>query len=285
MTFVPSFTEFSWWNTPIPVESVPVDVRSGQMITAQASLCDPPRVGRPAAAWAIPWSEVGLQDAKPWASIVNKKGSRIQIHVDTRTGIMAGNDAAVIWRDWQTMTEVSTFETKIPRKPDGTIDTTQAITCTNYGVWGMKTNGIARSVAGGQKPNSGHRGIPPSVMALHPGEVDGIRRRLKISLAPPADHPGPNWPMTGIESPRKGGIPEGAVIRLKSEAIARVGPTGAALEIATAANVFGFIVGDTGGNSTLKVVQGGVYPVEVIHALEGFVWQDWEVMQLGWGKP
>lgn len=284
MSFTPSFTPFSWWNLPIPAD-VAVDPNSDAMIAAQAKVCDPPRIGRPTGAWAIPWSEVGLSDAAPWATIVSSSGGRVTLHVDPRTGIMAGNDAAVIWRDWQTQIEVSTFETFIPRLGDGTIDTTKPITCTNYGLWGIKTNGIARKAAGGQKPNNGHRGIPPSVMALHPDEVTAVRRRLKISLAPPADHPGPNWPMTGIESPRHGGIPEGAVLRLKDSALLRSGTTGAALEIASAANNWGFIAGDTGGSAVCKTVQGGVYGPGVITALEPFTWQDWEIMTLGWGKP
>ncbi len=269
-----SFADASWWNTPIP-STVKVDPRSDAMTVAQAKSCGPPTVGAPTGAWAIPWSEIvsgGLQ-----VTIKDSKGNSTKVYVDPHVGEMGGDDAAIVFRDWRTGVEVSTFETVIPRKADGTVDASKPITCKAYGKFGLNTNGIDKAATGGDPANSGHRGVPPSSMALTPWEADGrpIQSRKKVSLGPPADHPGPNWPMTGIESPRGGAIPEGANIRRKAPG---------SNPVQVAAHVYGFIIGDTAGagKSTLKTVQGGHYDKAVIDALDGDTWADWEVMTLGW---
>lgn len=273
MVFARSFTDDSWWNRPIP-STVPVDPRSAAMTSAQGQSCPPPKVGSPFGAWAMPWSEAATLSKT--AKIRDASGATVQISVDTNIGEMSGNDAAVVWRDLKRGIEVATFETDVPRKRDGTIDLTKPIVCTAFSIYGTGTNGLSRQV-GGAKQNSGHRGVPPSASALHPAEALGpIAHRLKCALGQPGDHPGPNFPMYGIESPRGGAIPEGAVIRLRNPKAGNV--------IQQAAHAYGFIVGDTGatGTATIKTVQGGVYSAAVLDSLKGTSWPDWDVMLLGW---
>lgn len=270
--FKRSFTSDSWWNTPFPA-SAAVDPNSAVMIRAQALFCPPPTVGTPTGAWAMPWSEANALSHP--ATIRDASGDTVTLAVDTHVGEMVGNDAAVVWRDLHKGVEVATFETVVPRKSDGTINLTRDITCTNFSVYYTGTNGLAQQV-GGDKRNTGHRGVTPSSMALYPLEcVVPIRSVKKVSLGPPADYPGPNHPMYGIESPRKGGIPEGARLRLRNPAPGNI--------VQQAAHEYGFIVGDTAGDghATLKTVQGGGYAPAILTALDGLTWNDWDVMTLG----
>jgi hypothetical protein len=272
MTWKRSFTPDSWFNTPIPA-SVQVASNSAAMIKAQALRCPPPTVGNPTGGWAMPWSEATA--SSPTATITDGKTS-VKLKIDPHVGEMSGDDAAIVWRDLSTGLEVATFETLLSHKSDGTVDVKKPIRCTGYAIYKTGSNGLSRQV-GGDKKNTGHRGIPPSTMALHSGEVDSgqILQRKKIAFGQPSDHPGPNFPMYGIESPRNGGIPEGAVIRYK-------GPIGNLIQ--QAAHDYGFIVGDTAGDgkSILKTVQGGVFSLAILKALDGTTWDDWDVMTLGW---
>jgi hypothetical protein len=220
----------------------------------------------------MPWSEVTVSGLM--MTIVSSKAAAVTIRIDPNIGQMSGNDAAVVFRDWLAGIEISTFETIIPRRADGTVDTAKPITCTNYGIYALVSDGIAES-SGGSQGNGGHRGVPPSAMALHPKDTT-IQHRLKVALGEPADAPGPNWPMYGIESPRSGAIPEGAVIRPKERDTSN--------PVRLAAHDYGFIVGDTAapGKAALKTVQGGTYAPEILSALDGLTWDDWEVMTLGW---
>jgi hypothetical protein len=279
-----SFTPDSYWNTPYPA-GLAVDPHSAEWTARQALLCPPPKLGKPTAAWALPWSEATSAD--PVVTIRDSKGATVQLAVNVHTGSMTGDDAAIVWRDLGRHIEVATFETVVVRK-DGSIDTSKPITCTGFATFDTDTNGIARQV-GGPKQNTGHRGVVPSSMALHPDEAHApILHRLKCSLGPPADNPGPNYPMYGIESPRPGAIPEGATLRYN-------GPiTNVVLQ---AAHDFGLIVGDTagGGTSVVKTVQGGDYRSQaerdsgvvvtdaaILRALDATTWDQWDVMELGW---
>lgn len=269
MTFTRSFASTSWWNTMIPT-SVMVDPDSKAWTTAQAKVCPPPTVGSPQGGWAMPWSEAV---AGQTATITDGHTS-VKIDIDVHVGQMAGDDAAIVFRDLIRGIEVATFETVLSHKADGTIDLTKPIRCTGYAVFDTASNGLARQV-GGPKQNTGHRGIVPSSMALHPTDTP-ILHRLKVALGQPGDHPGPNFPMYGIESPRNGAIPEGAVIRLRNPVVGNI--------VQQAAHVFGFIIGDTGapGKATLKTVQGGVYSAAILHGLDGTTWDQWDVMKRGW---
>lgn len=271
MTFKRSFTSDSRFNKIIP-SSVPVDPNSAQMIGVQAKHCHPPTIGNPVGNWAIPWSEA--EGNSPIATIRDAAGNTVRIGVDVNIGVMAGDDAAIIWRDFGRKVEISTFETNVPRLSNGKINVSKPITCSGFGIYYTDTNGLSRQV-GGDRRNTGHRGIPPSIQALHPSEVDLIERMLKTGLGQPADHPGPNFPMYGIESPRDGGIPEGANVRY-------MGPIRNSIQ--KAAHDYGFIVGDTGneGTATVKTVQGGAYSDAVLKSLDGTNWDQWVVMKLGW---
>jgi hypothetical protein len=271
MAFRRSFSSDSWWNKPIP-GSVPVDPKSAAMIKAQATRCPPPTVGSPNGGWAMPWSE-GIRGN---LVTVTDGSKSVKINIDPNVGSMAGDDAAIVWRDFLTGVEISTFESVVSYTRDGKVDLSKPIRCKAFGIFKIDSNGLTRQV-GGDKMNNGHRGIPPSAMALHPDELGSpILHRLKIALGQPADHPGPNFPMYGIESPRNGGIPEGAVIRLKNPRSGDV--------LQQNAHDFGFIVGDTAapGKSVVKAVQGGQYESRVMQSLDNLDWGDWEVMKLGW---
>lgn len=221
----------------------------------------------------MPWSEIVTTGKL--ATIRDSAGKTVKLYIDVTIGAMTGDDGAAVFRDWRTGIEVSTFETVIPRLSNGTVNVTKPITCKAFASYKLSSNGIAKLTSGGDPANSGHRGIPPSAMALHPSDTGIIAHRMKVSLGPPADHPGPNYPMYGIESPRGGGIPEGAVIRRKVRDTSN--------QVRLAAHDYGLIIGDTagGGKSALKTVQGGVYPTSVLQALDGTTWADWEVMTLG----
>src|SRR4051812_32878148 len=201
MTFKRSFTDSSYFNKPLS-SSFPVDPNSAAMIAIQAKHCHPPTIGNPVGNWAIPWSEATATSKV--VTIRSTAGDTIRLGIDVHIGLMAGDDAACVFRDLTRNVEVGTFETNIPRKPDGTVDTTRAITCTNFSIYYTDTNGLSRQV-GGDARNTGHRGVPPSLFALHPLEVTGVQRVLKTALGQPGDHPIPNFPMYGGESPRDGG--------------------------------------------------------------------------------
>jgi hypothetical protein len=272
MTWKRSFTPDSWFNTPIPA-SVQVASNSAAMIKAQALRCPPPTVGNPTGGWAMPWSEATSKS--PTATITNGASS-VKIRIDPHVGEMSGDDAAIVWRDLTSGIEVSTFVTVPTYDSNGLVDVRKPIRCKDYGIYKIDSNGLSRQV-GGDKKNTGHRGIPPSSMALHPDDpVSGIKHRLKVALGQPGDHPGPNFPMYGIESPRNGGIPEGAVIRLRDPEPGN--------PVQQAAHDYGFIVGDTAGDgkSILKTVQGGVFSLAILKALDGTTWDQWDVMTLGW---
>lgn len=274
MAWVRSFTSDSWWNKEIP-SSVPVDPHSATMITAQAKVCGVPVVGSPWGGWAMPWSEVRSKSAGKIATITDSTGLSMKLLIDPDVGSMTGDDAAIVFRDLVNKVEASTFETAAVYNRDGTINTSKPIRCKGFSVYYLGTNGLSRQV-GGDKRNTGHRGGTPSASALHPDEIaDGIRSRKKIALGQPADHPGPNFPYYGIESPRNGGIPEGAVIRRRDDSNNPVLHN---------AHVFGFLVGDTGqiGHATLKTVQAAEYDDAILNALDNETWAGWDVMQLGW---
>lgn len=274
--FARSFVASSWWNTPIPA-GVGVDSRSATMIAKQAKSCPPPTVKSSSGGWALPWSEVS-GTAGTLATIKDAQSNIVKVYIDVTVGDMSGDDGAIVFRDWRTGVEISTFETKVVRHSDGKVDTSKPIMCKSFGSYRLGTDGIAKQ-SGGDKANSGHRGVAPSSMALFPTDQYGpILHRLKVALGQPADTPGPNWPMYSLESPRSGGIPEGAVIRLKGSS------TNVASPVQVAAHAFGFIVGDTAGagKSALKTVQGHAYGPETMNALDGLTWADWEVMALGW---
>jgi hypothetical protein len=242
------------------------------MIATQAKHCHPPTIGNPVGNWAIPWSEANK--ASKTATIIDAQGDGVTLGIDVNIGLMVGDDAAIVFRDLFRNVEVGTFETNVPRLRDGRVDTRKPITCTNFSVYYTNTNGLSRQV-GGDKRNTGHRGVPPSLFALHPDEVTQVMRRLKTGLGQPADHPGPNRPMYGIETPRDGGVPEGGVLQYN-------GPI--RNPILKAAHDYGFIVGDTGaeGTATIKTVQDGTYTKAILDSLDGTSWSDWDVMQLGW---
>lgn len=276
MTFTRSFPTSSYWNTPLPVENRPIASNSAQMIADQAKVCDVPNIQNPNSSWAIPWSEAKAGD--PIATIMSSRGDQAKIRVDPNIGEMVGDDAAIVFRDLTSHIEIGTFETKVPRRRTGVIDTSKPIMCTNFSIYDTNTEGVARQ-SGGSKQNTGHRGVPPSAFAWHPDEVDAVERCLKVSLAPPCDHPGPNWPMYGIESPRGNtGIPEGARFYKITQ------PPAGSHPVLMAAWKYGFIVGDTGGSPSLKAVLNGTYPKGTA-GLDNVRWTDFAVLPLGWGKP
>lgn len=276
-----SFTDQSYYNTPIPA-NLAVDPNSAKMIAVQATKCPPPTIKPPSGSWALPWSEV---TSKAWPMVTITDGhTSVRLRIDATIGQMAGDDGAAVFRDWTTGLEVATFETIFARDSDGNVDTSKQIRCSGYAHYALDSNGLARQVAGGDPRNSGHRGIPGGIMALLPDEaVSGVFHKLKAALGQPADHPGPNFPMYGIESPRNGGIPEGANCRLKKSS-ARFNPND---RIHVAMATYGVIIGDTAGagKSAIKTVQGASYPVEVLRSLDVFAWADWEVMTLGAKYP
>lgn len=277
-----SFTSESWWNKPFPSD-LPIHPSSKAWTAAQAKVCHPPTLGNPAGGWAMPYSEA----VKGATATITDGHTSVKIDIDVHVGTMAGDDAAIVFRDLARGIEINTFETVLTRNADGTVNLSKPIRCTGYSIYNTTSNGLARQV-GGIKQNTGHRGIVPSSRVLRVAEIGALLSRKSVALGQPGDHPIPNFPMYGGESPRNGAIPEGMTIRYH-------GPI--TNPILQAAHDFGFIIGDTGGpgTATLKTVQGGDYrtPAEqaanvpiarasILHALDNTTWDQWDVMQAGW---
>lgn len=275
MTFKRSFTDASWWNTPIP-PATPIDPYSSRYLANLRATESKDRISVGVGSWRMFFSDA--DHTGPLATITAKDGRRVQIHAPAKVDLMAGNDKACVFRCLGCDLEVSLFEAV---QSDAT-----HWRCTNFGAYKPSTTGIA-----GTPGNDGHRGVPPSAMMITGQELaDGvINHRLKMAVASPADRrldgkAMPIWPLNGFEKGHGNAIPEGAVLRLKQAALQRVNPKGVALTIARAVATFGMVVGETGGHATVKTQLNAVLPTETGHALDPYHFADYDVMLLGWGK-
>lgn len=275
MAFTRSFTDTSWWNRPIP-STVPADPFSAKYIQNLKNTEPKDRIGIGTGAWAMFYAD-SAHVGTP-STITNKAGKKVQVHTPAKVDLMSGNDKACVFRCLGCDLEVSLFEAV----------QVNATTwrCTNFGAYHPSTEGIS-----GSQGNSGHRGIPPSAMMITGQELleGAINHRLKMGVKSPADRrldgkAMPIWPMDGYEKGHGTAIPEGAVLRLKASAFARVNPKGTSRTIATAAMVYGIIVGETGGHATIKGQLNATLPPDTSKALDLFHFADYEVMTLGWGK-
>jgi hypothetical protein len=137
-----------------------------------------------------------------------------------------------------------------------------------------------------------HRGICQGTTVIRYDEImsgQPIEHAFKIAIrSTAASHV---FPMTGDEG-GPGVIPEGARIRIKPGVdLSKKGLSPAALTVATALQKYGAVVGDRGGQMSLKVentvAQGRGWlwkDVLSVDSLESIPLNDYEFIRLGWGE-
>jgi hypothetical protein len=287
------FVPTSFWNTRLPADA-PVDRNSARYIgVLKATAFQYPRFAgvTQAGTWGLPvyWAtrsdpvyNVTTVAGCPWpvpaayAAVRIPRGARPDASEDAQMTVYDRPDGLVVGL-WH-----ATY--------DPARDTWQACAGSAYylasnGLYG----GWARSTDG---RNTGHRGLPPSTHAVRWDEIQAGAVRHVLDMIVPSTC-GAVFPMVWGEGCGQS-LLEGMRIRIKpSVDLTARGLTGATLTVATALQRYGAVVGDVNGcdAATIRVentvqegrgwLWNGVLGFDSLNALN---WNDFEVIQLGWGR-
>lgn len=165
-----------------------------------------------------------------------------------------------------------------------------------------ETSPPSAGATGFDQRNSGHRGIPGTMMFATGAEVASgdVGHALSITLSNTGYNPVQHyWPMSSQENGRSGVIPEGTFMRIKASLtdadiasrvswISTAAGRAEAATLARALRDYGCFVGDNGGSSSRIRLQAGVTWSLPGDALKNFVFRssastsDWQFVQGGY---
>jgi len=263
------FRSDSYWNTPLPTD-VTRDKDSDKFIAWLKSHNRNPFLALGSGAWAMPVYRSNLSD--PLVTINPSGTGPTATFRLPRTATAADvNDGQLSVIDITTNQDISLFE--FSRAAGGT---PKAKGLARY--W-LDSEGLEQKV-GGTAGNQGHRVIPGLASCVHLEDMVTLSHRTKIAI--PGTGEWGCFPMSGYERNRGGIIGEGIVIRIKPNVdLSSKNLSLNAFSIAYALQTFGAVVGDNGGQATLKI-QAGVNIAR--DALKALTWDDYEFVVRGW-KP
>lgn len=261
------FTEDSYWNRPIP-DDAPIDQYSSLYIDeAMNSEITEPNYLRltgtgenqwaiaTAIDWAIPvyWAN---EDDPVYVldSTVGYGPDNVVAHIPAGATPSQGSDGFIIVFDSANDQVVAMWQAVYDEIND-------YWTSTTIKRYILSSNGLSKRVLGtNSNINDGHRGMPPSILAITTEEVasGSIDHRLHCTWQstgrPNEETPWYYWPLSGYEPDKGGIVPEGIVFRIKPEVnLEGRGLSPAALVIAQAMQNYGCVVGDNGGAKNNKL--------------------------------
>lgn len=258
------FKENSFWNLPLPTNT-PVDINNQIYIDEAMSPLlekhylsltgtgeDKWRIAN-AIDWAMPiyWSdsEDPLYTITPLIG-----GPTVKAHIPSGATTSQGSDLFMIVFDKENKQVFSMW---------------QAIYYSNNDTWvpnstklyDLASDGLSWRVEKSTSPiNEGHRGQPPSILAIRTDEIESgvIKHRLQCTFhatgRPNENTPWYYWPFSGYEPDKGGIVPEGIIFRIKPEIdLTARNLSPAALIIAKAMQDYGCVVGDNGGAQSNKL--------------------------------
>jgi hypothetical protein len=275
-----AFTAGSWWNTPMPTAApVDPDSRYWLRLINRATGGDPLRLtGLPSSLSGQAQPVYFSTADDPRYTIDPVGGPTVTVRIP-RWALPSGADSPK-------MTVI-----------DPTTDQGVGLTGVAFadGTWTalgldrywLSSDGIAED-AGGADGNQGHRGATMVLKALRLEEVllSPIQRRAQCFVPPDLVGPDPVWPMVGSDGERRGGIPEGIVLRIRPKVDLRaLGLSRDARVVATMLQDYGCAVTDGGAPSavTLRLSRADWSPTRLRDdSFAGLTWRDWQFVEGGY---
>lgn len=275
-----AFTSESWWNTPMPAGApADPDSRAWLRLIARTTEGDPLRLtglpsSQPEQAQPVYFSD----GDDPRYTIDPGLGPAVTVRIP-RWAIPSGADSPKM--------------TVIDRTTDQGIGLTGAAfadggwTAAGLDRYWLSSDGIAED-AGGADGNRGHRGATMVLKALRLEEVllPPIRRRAQCFVPPELIGPDPVWPMVGSDGGRRGGIPEGIVLRIRPRVdLSTLELSRDARVIAAMLQDYGCVVTDGGAPSavTLRLSRADWSPTRLRDdAFAALTWRDWQFVEGGY---